>query len=76
MCMHALCLCVKNLNPDRQTRSQNVDSERSPVIVNPPQPVNLKRNTRGRTGKGCAGKFIVVLLASFPGRSQLFSVTC
>ena len=57
--VYALCLCVNNvLTPDRQARGQSVESERSPVIVDPPQPVKSKRNTRGRTAKESAGRFI------------------
>ena len=57
MCMH--CVYVNNvLTPDRQARGQSVESERSPVIVDPPQPVKPKRNTRGRTAKESTGRFI------------------
>ena len=57
--MYELNLCVNNvLTPDRQTRGQSVEPKRSPVIVDPPQPVNSKRSTRGRAAKESAGRFI------------------
>ena len=57
--VYALCLCVNNVViPGRQTRGQSVESERSPVIADTPQPVNPKRCTRGRTAKESAGMFI------------------